>query len=104
MANQDRRNKNQDKSAQTYRFRRVLGDILKYLNHTDGEQMFLAAKSDFGHQLHELVTKGYTWGYSHSLPTHQSDFKSLNRKEWAAIRGIVKKYTFKAPDQKKFRV
>ena len=91
-------------NPQSYRFRRVLGDLLRYLNNTDGEEMFSAAKEEFGLQLNELVSRGYTWGYSYQIPTHPSDFKSLNRKEWAAIRAIVRKYQYNSPKKNSKRV
>jgi len=87
-------------SEQTYRFRRVLGDILKYLKSIPHATSFEKCQKEYGEQLTELIQKGYTWGYSYPIPVHDSDFKALQKKEWAAIRAIVRKqeYTGANPD------
>ena len=92
-------NKNKNKprkpiSEQTYRFRRVLGDILKYLKSLPHASDFEKAQSQYGEQLTELIQKGYTWGYEYPIPVHDSDFKALQKKEWAAIRAIVRKQEY----------
>ena len=79
---------------QTYRFRRVLGDILKYLKSLPHASMFEKAQHEYGEQLTELIQKGYTWGYSYPIPVHEADFKALEKKEWAAIRAIVRKQEY----------
>ncbi len=79
---------------QTYRFRRVLGDILKYLKSLPHASMFEKAQKEYGEQLTELIQKGYTWGYSYPIPVHEADFKALEKKEWAAIRAIVRKQEY----------
>ena len=94
-----RRNDNRSKeqkpqSEQTYRFRRVLGDILKYLNSLPHKTMFEKAQREYGEQLTELIQKGYTWGYEYPVPVHDSDFSTLEKKEWAAIRAIVRKQEY----------
>ena len=87
-------------SEQTYRFRRVLGDILKFLNTIPDKSSYLKAQNDFGEQLTELIQKGYTWGFGYPIPVHEADFGALQKKEWAAIRAIVRKqeYTGANPD------
>ena len=81
-------------SEQTYRFRRVLGDILKYLKSIPHATSFEKCQKEYGEQLTELIQKGYTWGYSYPIPVHDSDFKALQKKEWAAIRAIVRKQEY----------
>ena len=81
-------------TEQSYRFRRVLGEILKYLKTIPHKSSFLKCQKEFGEQLTELVQRGFTWGYTYSIPTHESDFKSLEKKEWAAIRAIVRKQEY----------
>ena len=81
-------------SEQTYRFRRVLGDILKYLKSLPHASDFEKAQVQYGEQLTELIQKGYTWGYEYPIPVHDSDFKALEKKEWAAIRAIVRKQDY----------
>lgn len=81
-------------SEQTYRFRRVLGDILKYLKSLPHRTDFVKAQNQYGEQLTELIQKGFTWGYEYPIPVHDSDFKALERKEWAAIRAIVRKQEY----------
>lgn len=83
-------------SDQSYRFRRVLGDILKYLKSLPDTGSFVKAQREFGEQLTELIQRGFTWGYEHSIPIHESDFKALEKKEWAAIRAIVRKQEYGA--------
>jgi hypothetical protein len=85
-------------TEQTYRFRRVLGDILKYLKNIPDIGSFEKAKNEFGEQLTELIQRGFTWGYEHSIPVHDSDFKALEKKEWAAIRAIVRKQEYGVND------
>ena len=87
-------------SEQSYRFRRVLGDILKFLKSLPHASAFEKCQKEYGEQLTELIQKGYTWGYSYPIPVHEADFKALQRKEWAAIRAIVRKqeYTGANPD------
>ena len=97
--NKDRRDKRdkRDKkpvSEQTYRFRRVLGDILKYLKSLPHASMFEKAQKEYGEQLTELIQRGYTWGYEYPIPVHDTDFKALEKKEWAAIRAIVRKQEY----------
>ena len=81
-------------SDQTYRFRRVLGDILKYLKSLPHASEFEKAQSQYVEQFTELIQKGYTWGYSYPIPVHDSDFRALQKKEWAAIRAIVRKQDY----------
>ena len=88
------RKERQDHNEQTYRFRRVLGDILKFLNSLPNNTSFTRAQDQYGEQLTELIQKGYTWGYEYPIPVHDSDFKSLQKKEWAAIRAIVRKQIY----------
>jgi len=94
------RNHNRDRkprkpvSEQTYRFRRVLGDILKFLNSLPHASMFEKAQRQYGEQLTELIQKGFTWGYEYPIPVHDSDFTTLQKKEWAAIRAIVRKQEY----------
>ena len=92
----DRKDKRERKpvSEQTYRFRRVLGDILKYLKTLPHASMFVKAQAQYGEQLTELIQKGYTWGYQYPIPVHDTDFKALQKKEWAAIRAIVRKQEY----------
>jgi len=79
---------------QTYRFRRVLGDILGLLKSLPHNSMFQKAQKEYGEQLTELIQKGYTWGYEYPIPVHDSDFSTLEKKEWAAIRAIVRKQEY----------
>jgi hypothetical protein len=51
-------------------------------------------QEEYGAQLTELIQRGYTWGYNYSIPVHAGDFKALQKKEWAAIRAIVKKQEY----------
>lgn len=81
-------------SDQTYRFRRVLGDILNFLKSIPHASSFEKAQREYGEQLTELIQKGYTWGYEYPIPVHDSDFNSLEKKEWAAIRAIVRKQEY----------
>lgn len=81
-------------SEQTYRFRRVLGDILKYLKSLPHASDFEKAQDQYGEQLTELIQKGFTWGFEYPIPVHDSDFKALQKKEWAAIRAIVRKQVY----------
>jgi len=81
-------------SEQTYRFRRVLGDILKYMKSLPHASNFTKCQKDYGDQLTELINKGFTWGYEYPIPVHDSDFKALQKKEWAAIRAIVRKQEY----------
>ena len=90
----DQRKEKKPISEQTYRFRRVLGDILKYLNSLPHASDFEKAQDQYGEQLTELIQKGYTWGYEYPIPVHDSDFKALQKKEWAAIRAIVRKQEY----------
>ena len=90
----DSRKPKQPMSEQTYRFRRVLGDILKYLKSLPHASSFTKCQKEYGEQLTELIQKGYTWGYSYPIPVHDSDFKALQKKEWAAIRAIVRKQEY----------
>ena len=83
-------------SEQSYRFRRVLGEILKYLKSLPNADDFETCQKQYGEQLTELIQKGYTWGYSYPIPVHDTDFKALQRKEWAAIRAIVKKQIYES--------
>lgn len=81
-------------NEQTYRFRRVLGDILNFLKSIPHRSSFEKAQREYGEQLTELIQRGFTWGYEYSIPVHDSDFKALEKKEWAAIRAIVKKQEY----------
>tara|TARA_B100000575_G_C22895009_1_gene520636 strand:+ start:53 stop:385 length:333 start_codon:yes stop_codon:yes gene_type:complete len=81
-------------SDQSYRFRRVLGEILKYLKSLPHSTDFAKCQKEYGEQLTELIQKGYTWGYSYPIPVHEADFKALQKKEWAAIRAIVRKQEY----------
>ena len=92
----DNRNQKERKpiNEQTYRFRRVLGDILKFLNSLPHASMFEKAQKEYGEQFTELIQKGYTWGYEYPIPVHDSDFTTLEKKEWAAIRAIVRKQEY----------
>lgn len=87
-------------SEQTYRFRRVLGDILKFLKSLPNQSDFCKAQSQYGEQLTELIQRGYTWGYEYPIPVHDSDFKSLEKKEWAAIRAIVRKQEYENSNER----
>ena len=90
----DNRKEKKPISEQTYRFRRVLGDILKYLKSLPNGSDFEKAQDQYGEQLTELIQKGYTWGYEYPIPVHDTDFKALQKKEWAAIRAIVRKQEY----------
>ena len=81
-------------NEQTYRFRRVLGDILNFLKSIPHRSSFEKAQREYGEQLTELIQRGFTWGYEYPIPVHDSDFKSLEKKEWAAIRAIVRKQEY----------
>ena len=81
-------------TEQSYRFRRVLGEILKYLKTLPHQSTFSSCQKDYGFQLTELIQKGYTWGYAYPIPVHPTDFKALQKKEWAAIRAIVRKQEY----------
>lgn len=94
---QNNRGYNKDRKPmtdQTYRFRRVLGDILGYLKSLPHASEFETCQKQYGDQLTELLNQGFTWGYSYPIPVHDSDFKSLEKKEWAAIRAIVRKQEY----------
>lgn len=82
-------------SAETYRFRRVLGDILKFLKSLPTAEDFAKAQNQYVEQITELIQKGFTWGFEYSIPVHETDFGTLQKKEWAAIRAIVRKQDFK---------
>jgi len=95
--NSNRRPQRKDKkpmNEQTYRFRRVLGEILKYLKSLPHASDFQKCQDQYGEQITELIQKGYTWGYEYPIPVHDTDFKALQRKEWAAIRAIVRKQEY----------
>ena len=96
----DHRKDKKPMNEQTYRFRRVLGEILKYLKSLPHASSFDKCQREYGEQITELIQKGYTWGYEYPIPVHDSDFKALQKKEWAAIRAIVRKqeYTGANPD------
>ena len=95
-ANTDKRKGNTTyRSEQSYRFRRVLGDILNYLKSLPYEESFTKCQQEYETQLTELIQKGFTWGYSYPIPVHDTDFKSLQKKEWAAIRAIVRKQVYR---------
>ena len=81
-------------SDQSYRFRRVLGEILRFLKSLPHASDFDKCQKEYGEQLTELIQKGYTWGYAYPIPVHDSDFKALEKKEWAAIRAIVRKQEY----------
>ena len=81
-------------SEQSYRFRRVLGEILKYMKSLPHSSQFEKCQREYEEQLTELIQKGYTWGYSYPIPVHDTDFKALQKKEWAAIRAIVRKQEY----------
>lgn len=83
--------KQQSKPQTSYRFKRVLKEILDFLHGVPGNEDFEKCKTQFDQQIGELISKGYTWGYEYAIPVHDSDFKSLNRKEWHSIRSIVSK-------------
>ena len=76
--NKDRKPK-QPISEQTYRFRRVLGDILKYLKSLPNGSDFRKAQGQYGEQLTELIQRGYTWGFEYPIPVHDSDFNALQK-------------------------
>ena len=90
----DNRKEKKPVSEQTYRFRRVLGEILKYLKSLPHRSDFENAQAQYGEQLTELIQRGFTWGYEYPIPVHDSDFKALQKKEWAAIRAIVRKQEY----------
>ena len=94
--NRERKDKRERKpmTEQSYRFRRVLGDILKYMKTIPHASDFSKCQKQYCEQLTELIQKGYTWGYSFPIPVHEADFKALQRKEWAAIRAIVRKQVY----------
>jgi len=81
-------------SEQSYRFRRVLGEILKLLKTLPHQSNFDRCQKEYGEQLTELIQRGFTWGYSYPIPVHEADFKALQKKEWAAIRAIVRKQQY----------
>ena len=81
-------------SEQSYRFRRVLGEILKHLKTLPHQSNFDRCQKEYGEQLTELIQRGFTWGYSYPIPVHEADFKALQKKEWAAIRAIVRKQQY----------
>ena len=81
-------------SDATYRFRRVLGEILKYLKSIPHRSDFETCKDQYEQQVTEIMNRGFTWGYSYPIPVHDSDFKSLQKKEWATIRAIVRKQDY----------
>lgn len=91
--NKDNKDRKQQ-SDQSYRFRRVLGEILKYMKSMPAESSFEDCQKQYGEQLTELIQKGFTWGYSYPIPVHETDFKALQKKEWAAIRAIVRKQNY----------
>tara|TARA_Y100000593_G_C4251530_1_gene307426 strand:+ start:64 stop:408 length:345 start_codon:yes stop_codon:yes gene_type:complete len=84
-------------TEQSYRFRRVLGEILKYLKTLPHQSTFSKCQKEYGEQLTELIQKGYTWGYSYPIPVHEADYRALQKKEWAAIRAIVRKQEYEGP-------
>lgn len=83
--------KQQSKPQQSYRFKRVLKEILDFMNGIPTKEDFQKCKTQFDQQLEELTSKGYTWGYEYAIPVHDSDFNSLSRREWHSIRSIVSK-------------
>ena len=91
----DNRKQKQPMNEQTYRFRRVLGDILGFLKSLPHASSFENCQRQYGEQLTELIKNGYTWGYEYPIPVHDSDFTALEKKEWAAIRAIVRKQEYK---------
>jgi len=94
-----RKDKNQKNiSPESYRFRRVLGDILNYLKSLPDQQSFENCQQEYETQVTELIQKGYTWGFAYPIPVHDTDFKSLQKKEWAAIRAIVRKQEYRSPN------
>ena len=84
----------ENKKHQTFRFRRVLGDILRFLKSLPGKKEFLECQKQYIDQLSELFNQGYTWGYTFPIPIHDTDVKEVQKKEWAAIRAIVKKQEY----------
>ena len=94
--NKNRRDNRERKpqSDQSYRFRRVLGEILRFLKSLPHASDFDKCQKEYGEQLTALIQKGYTWGYAYPIPVHDSDFKALEKKEWAAIRAIVRKQEY----------
>ena len=101
--NNNRRKDNRDRKPQSdasYRFRRVLGEILKYMKSLPHASQFDKCQREYGEQLTELIQKGYTWGYGYPIPVHDSDFKALQKKEWAAIRAIVRKQDYRGANPK----
>ena len=72
----------------------MLGDILKYLKTLPHASDFQKAQNQYGEQLTELIQKGYTWGFEYPIPVHEADFTALEKKEWAAIRAIVRKQEY----------
>ena len=81
-------------TEQTYRFRRVLGEIMKYLKTVPHKSDFESCKDQYEEQLTEIMQRGFTWGYEYPIPVHDTDFKSLQKKEWAAIRAIIRKQEY----------
>ena len=101
---QNNRGYNKDRKPmtdQTYRFRRVLGDILSYLKSLPDEETFKICQGQYESQLTELLNNGFTWGYSYPIPVHDTDFGALEKKEWAAIRAIVRKQEYGVTNQKR---
>ena len=100
--NKNRRDNRERKpqSDQSYRFRRVLGEILRFLKSLPHSSDFDKCQKEYGEQLTELIQKGYTWGYAYPIPVHDSDFKALEKKEWAAIRAIVRKQEYEGSNKK----
>jgi hypothetical protein len=82
-------------SPESYRFKRVLGDLLGYLRSLPHASTFAKCQKQFEVQITELLEKGFTWGYEYPVPIHHSDFKALKKKEWAAIRAIVRKQEYR---------
>lgn len=97
--NKNNRKPKKPVSEQTYRFRRVLGDILKFLKSLPFDRDFQKAQNQYCEQLTELIQKGYTWGYEYPIPVHDSDFGALQKKEWAAIRAIVRKQEYERTNE-----
>ena len=82
-------------SPESYRFKRVLGDLLGYLRSLPHASNFTKCQKQFEIQITELIEKGFTWGFEYPVPVHHSDFKALKKKEWAAIRAIVRKQEYR---------
>lgn len=85
---------NSQKPKGSYRFRRVLKEILDFMKGVPTKETFDKCKSQFSQQIDEIIGKGYTWGFEYPLPVHDSDTKALSDEEWNSIKSIVSKQSY----------